>query len=292
MQFIVPAPPDMNFHSVIHSHGWPSLAPFSRLENEGVRYTLALPTGRVVTFDMVGAAEGVGVETMADLDADEADAVQSTVRRIFNMDLDLTPFYDWADDTVYEWARERGVGRVLISPTLWEDLVKVLCTTNTTWSQTVSMSARISELGPQGAAGAHAFPAAGTLGAMDPEALNERIRVGYRIKGLHKLATAIDTGATDPEAWRALDADAAFKAVRGLHGFGDYAAGTIMRYLGHYHRISIDTVAREVFAGVHRNGEKAADDKEIAAHYAQHGAWQGLVQWLDHFMFYNDAGRE
>jgi hypothetical protein len=38
-------------------------------------------------------------------------------------------------------------GRLLVSPTVWEDLAKTLLTTNTTWGATVQMCRRLLTLG-------------------------------------------------------------------------------------------------------------------------------------------------
>src|SRR5690606_39386981 len=64
------------------------------------------------------------------------------------------------------WVGERGAGRLMRSPTLFEDLLKLLMTTNCAWSNTKSMVARtIEALGRRGPTGSSALPSAATCAA-------------------------------------------------------------------------------------------------------------------------------
>jgi hypothetical protein len=68
--------------------------------------------------------------------------------------------------------------------------------------------------------------------------------------------------------------------VKSLKGFGDYAAGSILKLLGHFDRLATDTECRAAYIRIN-NGIPAADDKEIAAYYEKFGQWRGLIQWMD-----------
>ena len=58
-----------------------------------------------------------------------------------------------------------GAGRMLRSPTVFEDLVKTICTTNCTWSATVRMvTALVDELGVA-AFGGRTFPTPAAMAA-------------------------------------------------------------------------------------------------------------------------------
>jgi hypothetical protein len=81
------------------------------------------------------------------------------------------------------------------------------------------------------------------------------------------------------ESWKSLDTESLYKAVRGIKGFGDYAAGSMLRLLGHYDRLAIDSVARDSYKRV--TGESEASDKAIIRYYEPYGVWRGLVQWMD-----------
>ena len=203
--------------------------------------------------------------------------------RILNIGWDLSAFYAaMRAHAGYGWLEAESQGRILISPSLWEDLAKVLLTTNCNWAQTVNMSRRLCSLGAAHPSleDCNAFPGPGRIAAMDGDELAAGIRAGYRSAYLQDLARKIAEGEIDLDAWRALDSDGLFRAVKSLKGFGDYAAGTIARMYGHFDRIAIDTACHAMYAARHNGGLKG-DEKDIQAHYERFGRWRGLVLWMD-----------
>ena len=57
------------------------------------------------------------------------------------------PFYARiASDEALAWAA-KGAGRILAVPTVFEDLIKTICTTNCAWSATIRMTQALCELG-------------------------------------------------------------------------------------------------------------------------------------------------
>ena len=65
-----------------------------------------------------------------------------------------------------------------------------------------------------------------------------------------------------------------------IKGIGPYAAGNLLKLLGHYDHLSLDSWIRPKFATVH-GLKKVPDDSAIQRHYRRFGRWQGLVLWLD-----------
>jgi len=58
------------------------------------------------------------------------------VRHVLRLNEDLSQFYAMVEeDPALSWAA-RGAGRMVRSPTLFEDIVKTVCTTNCAWSAT------------------------------------------------------------------------------------------------------------------------------------------------------------
>ena len=211
------------------------------------------------------------------------DELTAVVKRMLNSEWDLGDFYAAmrARDG-YEWLEAERRGRILICPSLWEDLAKVLLTTNCNWSQTVNMTRQLCQLGeehptlPQ----VHAFPGPERIAALPFDEFAQAVRAGYRSAYLHQLAQGIASGEIDLASWHSLDSDSLFKAVKALHGFGDYAAGTILRMLGHFDKLAIDSACHAMYAEKHNGGVKASV-KDIQAYYAKFGKWRGLVQWMD-----------
>ena len=106
------------------------------------------------------------------------------------------------------------------------------------------------------------------------------LRAGYRNAYLYELAGRVASGELDLDAWLRLDSDGLYAAVKSLKGFGDYAAGTIARLVGHFDKIAIDSACRDMVAKLHNGGARGSD-AIIRRHYAAFGQWQGLVMWMD-----------
>lgn len=279
---LVPTPDDFRFATTIDSHGWLQLPPYRYDEASNTLHRLhRLDDGTLVRLAMNGAPNAIQVQTAsADPlnDAQQA-AVEQAVRRMFAVDWKLADFYGaMREREHYRWIENERHGRMLVCPTVWEDLVKTLLTTNTTWAQTISMSRRLCALGD-----AHgdnfAFPVASQLVHFAPDELAMKTGTGYRAAYLLELAEKIVAGDVDVETWYTLPSDELYKAIRSLKGFGDYAAGTMLRLLGHFDRLAIDTVARAAYKRI--TAGDSATDKEIRDYYEAFGQWRGMALWMD-----------
>ncbi len=291
--FVLPAPAHFNFLATVHSHGWLQLPPFTWLpESERLEYVFESPSGVVARMWLM--LEGRSLRVMQP-DARRAGDLQEEItdmaRRMLELDRDLRPFYQFmrAQDG-YDWLEERGRGRILTCPDAWENLAKILLTTNCNWAQTVQMCRRLCQLGAPHPTvpGLQAFPSPKRIAAMSFDELAESVRAGYRNAYLHELAEKIASGAVDPESWHKLDSDELFRAVKSLKGFGDYAAATYTRLAGRYDRLAIDSTARAMFAARYKDGVKGSD-QDIRDHYARFGDWRGLVLWQEIMRHHYDA---
>ncbi len=288
--FTLPTPPDFHFWPSVVSHGWCDLPPFKCDEDTRTLERIhQLSDGAVVRLTMPAAEAKAGsitvhVEGINALTNSQIAEMQRGLGRSLEIDRDLTGFYALvAQHPRYAWIEQLGVGRLLSAPTVWEDLVKTLFTTNTTWRMTIQMTERVVTLGDAYAGGGHAFPTPQRLASMTAPDLNAHVRAGYRGDYLHLLATRIVNGELEVESWRdaALPSDEVYKRIKSLKGFGDYAAGNMLRLLGHFDRLATDSVCRTVYKDSINKGIAAKDDKEITVYYQPFGQWRGLVQWMD-----------
>ena len=72
----------------------------------------------------------------------------AAVRRMLSIDSDLGEFYSaMSAHEGYQWLEAERCGRILACPSLWEDLAKVLLTTNCSWSQTINMARQLCRIG-------------------------------------------------------------------------------------------------------------------------------------------------
>lgn len=286
--FTVQTPPGFRFWPTATSHGWCDLQPFSSHdETRHLERIHQLSDGNVVRLILAADKDQniqVTVEGLSKkLSPAQVDELTHGLTNAFNLDRDLSAFYALVRGYPrYQWIETKAAGRMLAAPTVWEDLAKTLLTTNTTWNMTKQMTARLNTLGDPYADGGHAFPSPERIAAMTPDDLNAHVRAGYRGAYLHELASRIANGEVEAESWRdpALTSAELYKRVKSLKGFGDYAAGSILKLLGHFDRLATDTECRAVYIEIN-NGVPAQNDAEIARYYEPFGQWRGLVQWMD-----------
>jgi 3-methyladenine DNA glycosylase/8-oxoguanine DNA glycosylase len=284
----IPTPAGFRFWPTATSHGWCDLAPFTSDDDSRTLTRIhQLSDGSIVKLILSGDAnEHICVQVEGNpspLTDAQQNEIRDAITKSFNLDQDLSGFYALTRQYPrYTWIEEKAAGRMLAAPTVWEDLAKTLMTTNTTWAMTQQMVVRMNALGDPYAGGGHAFPKPERLAAMNPDDLNAAVKAGYRGAYLYELATRIANGELDVEAWRepGLSSAELFKQVKSLKGFGDYAAGSILKLLGHFDRLATDSACREVYIEIN-NGIPAGHDREIAAYYEPFGEWRGLVQWMD-----------
>lgn len=286
--FLIPTPPGFRYLPTVTSHGWSELPPFSIDERTfALSRIQPLRGGVVVRFTILppngSEALTITVEGLTALTPSQQDEIRAIVARCLSFEQDLADFYRVIRDMPeYQWIERSGAGRMLVSPTSWEDLAKTLLTTNTTWRMTKDMVSRLVTLGDAYAGGGHAFPTPEQVAALPPDALNAHVRAGYRGAYLHGLAEAVASGRLDPELWRdpAMPASDVYKQLKAIKGFGDYAAGATLRLLGRFDQLGLDSVCRTMFKQQWNNGVPATD-KEIAQYYAPFGEWGGLAVWMD-----------
>jgi N-glycosylase/DNA lyase len=216
------------------------------------------------------------------------------VRHILRLDDDMAEFYEAArrEDRL-RWAAEIGAGRMLRSPTVFEDAVKTLCTTNCSWALTKKMVENlVAKLGKPVTNGGRAFPTPAAMAAVDEAFYREEIKAGYRSPFFVEFAEAVASGHVDPEAWLHSDLPTPElkKEIKKVKGFGDYAAENLLKLLGRYDGLALDSWLRAKFYEKHSSGRKCTD-KKIAKHYAKFGKWQGLAIWCDMTEYWHSEGR-
>lgn len=281
---IISVPEDFSFKATVYSHGWCELAPFE-IDAENWRLTCVFPAvsgDHAVRATISDDSGGVLVEL--DDACKDKQTVERDVRHILRLDDDLSGFYaSLAGKDGLEWVHERRAGRLLRSPTIFEDLVKTICTTNCSWNLTKSMvSNLVSKLGQPTASGKFAFPTADAMAAQTADFYRDEIRAGYRSPYFAEFAEAVATGKLDPESWlhSELPTLELKKEIKKVKGVGDYAAENLLKLLGRYDGLALDSWLRSQFYKKH-NREKMCPDKKIERHYKKYGPWRGLAIWCD-----------
>lgn len=273
---------------VVLSHGFTSLPPM-RAADDGTWLETTVPLARARPRHLRVAQRGdraiVTVLGRRPSRAARA-AVRRAVRHILRLDEDLSPFYALSrPDPALAWAA-RGAGRLARSPTVFEDVVKTICTTNCAWSATERMvRVLVARLGER-AAGAprdswegRAFPTPEAMAAAPLHFYRDVVRAGYRGPYLRRLASLVVSGELDLEALEGSelpDEDVA-RALLSLPGVGPYAAAHVMLLLGRYSLLILDSWTRPTYA---RLARREASDAAIARRFARYGRYAGLAFWL------------
>lgn len=272
----------------IVSHGVADLPP-NRIDEDArtLETTVALPRGRPQTI-LVRAA-GRGKASLSGNGAKPSQAALDAVGHILRLDEDLSEFYAQArEDPALAWVTN-GAGRLIRSQTVYEDVVKTICTTNTAWGGTVRMVNAIVEHLGESALGApsegpfgHAFPSPAAMAGAPDSFYRDVARTGYRGAYLRSLAESVAGGEVELEELATADPDdlpddEVAARLLALPGVGPYAAAHIMMLIGRYSRLVLDSWTRPTYASL--DGRKAKD-AAIERRFRRYGRYSGLAFWL------------
>jgi 3-methyladenine DNA glycosylase/8-oxoguanine DNA glycosylase len=284
-----------DFSAVVKSHGWVRLAPFEVDDGTGeLTYVAQLDSGRVVEMLIREAPGGVSIEVQGSLDEADRAEVEREVEWMLGLDQDFSTFYTLArEEPKLAHVEERAQGRLLRSPTLFEDTVKTILTTNTAWSGTIRMAeALVSQFGaplPTDPA-RHAFPAPDHLATADEERLRSETRLGYRAPYVLELARSVATGTLDLEALKTTDVptEKVRKRLLAIKGVGAYAAASLLMLLGRYDFLPVDSWALKLVSHEWYGGEPVGR-AEVETAFEGWGEWKGLAYWFWDWSYTGDA---
>ena len=274
------------------SHGFAELSPtVLDEEHRSLGLTVRVPGGRPRRVKVSeGPRRRARVEVFGPKPGPKVvRAVLEGTAHVLRLDQDLSPFYLLAEaDPDLAWAAA-GAGRMLRSPTVFEDVVKTVCTTNCTWSATVRMvNALVTHLGEPAIGGdgplTNAFPTPAAMAAVPESFYRDVVRAGYRGAYLRSLARAVAVGDLDLEGFAdATPADLPDTeletALLALPGVGPYATAHIMMMLGRHSRLILDSWTRPKYARL-LGRTKPVPDRLIEKRFRPYGPFAGLAFWL------------
>lgn len=281
----LPLPKPFALELALFGHGWIHLAPHRYDERSGV-WSVPLRLGAAVADVDVrqrGRELHLALHFAGAPPKGSLEAARAQVARMLRLDADLSAFWQaCAGHPGLAWTARRGAGRLLRSASLFEDLLKLLFTTNCSWAATESMTQKLVDaIGEATPRGLRAFPTPAQC-LRDERFWREVVRVGYRARACQELASAFAEGRLDDAHFddASLPTTEVRKRLTALHGFGPYAAGQAMRLLGRYDDLALDSWCRATLA--QKLGRKQPpSDAAIARRYAAFGSWQGLALWCD-----------
>jgi N-glycosylase/DNA lyase len=272
----------------IVSHGVASLPP-AEVDEEARTMEITLPVDKGARSVRIseGARGRAKLDVLGRAGPRQVERLTEAVRHILRLDEDLSEFYALAaNDPQLAWVAT-GAGRMVRSATVFEEVVKTVCTTNCTWSATERMvGALVEHLGipaptaPAEGPTGRTFPTPAAM-AETPEAWYRDVaRAGYRGAYLRTLAAEVASENLDLEELNADDLpdDEVERRLLALPGVGPYAAAHVMTLIGRYSRLILDSWTRPKYARL--NGGEPATDAAIVARFAPYEHYAGLAFWL------------
>jgi N-glycosylase/DNA lyase len=286
MKMSIETPHDFSFKRTLLSHGWSELLP-CEVDEQRWKLTRVFDVGgaQPVTASITGTNHLLEVDIPRGKPGKLAlEKIARDVRHMFRLDDDMTEFYGaMSANPKFAWIASAGAGRMLRSPTVFEDLVKTICTTNCSWSLTLKMVAGLTNnLGREATDGRRAFPTPEVMAAAPADFYKDEMRAGYRAPYFKELAERVASGALDVESWLKSELPTAElkREMKRVKGVGDYAAENLLKLVGRYDVLALDSWVRGKFARTHNKG-RACPDEKIARHYARFKTWRGLALWCD-----------
>lgn len=279
-------PPNFNFWRTVYSHGWCSLLPFSVDKDlETFSTVLRLKGGTLASCVMTVLENRILIDSTSasSLTAQQRSEIRSQLSECLRIKEDFSAFHAEARRYPrYRWIARTGSGRLLRAPTVFEDVVKMMCTTNCSWSLTTTIVHNL--VGELGASlqNSKAFPTPEAVAGASERFMRKTIRSGYRSPYLLEFAQRVANGRLDVESWRSSTGktEELFNRILDIKGMGPYAAGNLIRLLGRYNHLALDSWVRAQYADLHHKG-RMVSDRTIERAYKDYGEWKGLFFWLE-----------
>ncbi len=279
----------------LFGHGWIALAPHG-FDEASQTFTTVLRLGDDAVDATLRQAKKdeleLRLESARPLAAATTRAAGRQIAHMLRLYDDLGAFHAVCrQEPSLRWAARRGAGRLMRSATVFEDLMKLLFTTNTTWAGTEAMTRNlVAAAGSLAPSGARAFPSPQQC-LREPGFYREVVRTGYRADAAVALATGFVEGRlTDNQFLQEQSAQELWDRLLSLRGFGPYAAGQAMRLLGHYDKLALDSWCRARLAEL-EGKRKPPADRTVERRYAKWAPFQGLALWLDLTADWHGEGR-
>ena len=277
-------PPDFSFRHTVDSHGWCDLAPFTTSPGyRSIATVLAMPGGGARHLLLRDDGGTVVLESPGAADAATRRALVAAGRRVLALDVDVAGFHEAVRrDPSYRWIAETRSGRLLRSPTAFEDVVKLVLTTNCSWSFTKKMTRTlVARYGETTEDGARSFPTPQRLARVAEREYRQAVKAGYRSPYLRELSRAVAAGDVDPASWDTDPRDPAVlrKEIVKLPGVGPYVAENLLKFLGKPDGLALDSAIRAKYYEMHHGGRRI-QDRTIERRMAPLGRWAGLALWF------------
>jgi len=276
--------------ATVKTHGWFQLAPF-HWDNAAQTLHWAMQTDEQPPF-VVTIREGEQLKPVGarlDLQISRSDAavhkvITDKVKHVFNLDLDLREFYRISEHyPILNRVQGKGMGRLMRTESVYEDVFKSICGTNVQWKQAVTMINNIARLGsPAPGTELRIFPGPQQVLQAGEQFLKDIGRVGYRSSYLIALCEHFTK--PDPLQTPVENGELSYpelnKYFLGFKGIGQVTARYLCALYGRFDELAVDSLVIFYMTKTHFNGVRP-EVKQIEDFYAEFGRWKYLAYWME-----------
>lgn len=303
-RLLLPVRRPYDFKRSVHSYGYWELPPFRWDQGSETLQRAERVNGRVYLLEFCRGPHRsrtestVAVEITGDaIDQEIERELVARSRAMLRLDEDLTEFYAVCRRVSWLATIPRlGVGRLMRGSSLWEDVVKAVSWTNTTWTQAVKMVSRLAALGDPcpDAPGLRAWPTPIELLDAGLPFLQREAKLGYRAQYLIDLAREVEAGKIDlvdlDKRARALDSSRLARELMTIKGVGPASAAYLLSMLGHYDHLIVDSATRAFIARRFFKG-RTPGRNEIGRPFVELRQWRGLGLWFGFWLSWKSGTR-
>ena len=261
--------------AALMSHGWSRLPVFDCAPDlASVRFGVRTDAGHPIVA-LRDVPDGVVARVEGRFPLTE-EKLRAVAQDVLGLDVDLAAFWRICRrDPRFGWVARRKLGAILRCPSVWEDLLALLASTNCNWSRTVANVSALCSLA-EGTSSLPVFPTAENLIQAGVKGLR-RLRLGFRARYVTELARAATCGEVPTRnQLQHSEPEAARKRLEQLPGVGPYVSETLLRISGVPDFYGLDSWNRTQVPAA-RNGDRKRLDRE----YKEFGSWRGLAFWFD-----------
>jgi len=275
-----------DFKNILFSHGWLVLAPYEYIEKPlSMKFPYDLPDGQGII-----EIKAAGRECELVVHKGSPKTAQKLTERVLALDVDFKRLYRLAaGNPNFDWFKKRKFGRLLRTPTLFEDCLKTILSANTVFKRTITMSQKLVDTYGKKIDRFRAFPTPQRLKKVSEKELREKIGCGYRAPYLRSL---IEKSLEKPDfflgdGWKELDNDRFAEEISAVKGIGPGAVNNIGCIYQKPAAFVIDSYVikrAEELWGVKPDKLETYLQKK----YARFGSFAQLVFWFDIVRHWNE----
>ena len=290
MTFSYEIPKPFSFEATVKTHGWFQLVPFYWDDQENtfrwaVRHGSKQPVLVKICENTNHSGKFIKLQFDTSSSGDKArELIIQKFRHVFNLDIDLSDFYKiCVRYPILKKVPQLGMGRIMRSESVFEDVFKSICGTNVQWKQAVTMINKIAVLGTKvPGTDYRIFPTPEQILAAGEHFLKDTGRVGYRSGYLIELCDRFRH--SDPELPEiknnSLSFDELNKYFLSFKGIGKVTARYLCALYGKYDELAVDSLVISYMTKTHFNGNKPTT-RQVEEFYEEFGSWKYLAYWME-----------